>query len=252
MKLVRPVLFAVAATALVAAAVFACGGKSSKTSATTAAASAQAPACCAAKGRNATAASAGATCTPEMAAQCAAGKGMKGAAMAECPAMKGASMAGCPAHKGMSATTASMAGGGCTGRAMMGAMAMAHGDCSACDDMAMCDEQLTAAGARLQVVPLKNGVMYVYTSDSPARVKAVQSAVALRNRRVTSLLAAGDNAKLCPSCKQIRGAMASGKMNREVVNVESGALTLVTSNDKAMVSKILEAANTNLAVRTTH
>jgi hypothetical protein len=118
--------------------------------------------------------------------------------------------------------------------------------------MSVNEDELASAGARAQVVPLKNGVMYVYTADAPERVRAVQAAVSRGNERARSLLAAGDKAKLCPGCKELRGAMASGKLQREVVNVETGALTLVTSNDKGLVNRIHDISGATLAARTTH
>ena len=48
----------------------------------------------------------------------------------------------------------------------------------------------------------------------------------------------GDRAKLCPECKMVRGAIASGKLTRETVNIEGGCLTLMTSSDPSMVSKL--------------
>jgi hypothetical protein len=43
----------------------------------------------------------------------------------------------------------------------------------------------------------------------------------------------------------MRGAMASGKLNREVVNIEGGALALMTSSDPAMVAKIQSMLDVN-------
>jgi len=145
--------------------------------------------------------------------------------------------ASCAAHKDR--VTAIGAGSSCSGRGMTTAAGRSsHGDCDACADMALCYEELEAAGTRTQVVPLKNGVMFVYTAESPGRVSAVQSAMARRNERLSQIVTAGDKAHLCPECKTIRGAMASGKMTREVVNIEGGALTLMTSNDPSVVAKI--------------
>ena len=115
---------------------------------------------------------------------------------------------------------------------------MHHGDCDACKDMAACADQLTANGAQLQVVPLKNGVMFVYTTDTAARARAIQTAMARRNEQLVTLAASGNHAKLCPDCKVIRGAMASGKLNRETLNIEGGCLTLMTSTDPAVVAKL--------------
>jgi len=145
--------------------------------------------------------------------------------------------ASCEAHKAK--TMAISAGSSCSGRGMSTSAAKtAHGDCDACADMAMCYEELESAGTRTQVVPLKNGVMFVYTAESPGHVNAVQTAMARRNERLAQIVTAGDKAHLCPECKSIRGAMASGKMTREVVNIEGGALTLMTSNDPAVVARI--------------
>lgn len=136
-------------------------------------------------------------------------------------------------------TSASAAGSACTGHGMANVAAKAgHGDCDACSDMALCYEELESVNARTQMVPLKNGVMFVYTAEKPGNVNAVQSAMSRRNERMTQIVSAGDKASLCPECKTLRGAMASGKMNREVVNIEGGALTLMTSTDPAVVAKI--------------
>ena len=146
--------------------------------------------------------------------------------------------ASCEAH-GKAKTTAFAAGSSCSGRGMTTSVAKSgHGDCDACADMALCYEELEAAGTRTQVVPLKNGVMFVYTAESPGHVNAVQTAMARRNERLSQIVTAGDKAHLCPECKTIRGAMASGKMTREVVNIEGGALTLMTSNDPTVVARI--------------
>ncbi len=117
-----------------------------------------------------------------------------------------------------------------------------HADCDACADMAFCDGEVRALGATVQVVPLKNGVMYVYTAEGPNNVHAVQASMGRRNERMQSILAASDKVHLCSSCKSVRGAIASGKLNRELVNIEGGCLTLMTSNDPAMVAKIYSLA----------
>src|SRR6185503_10699684 len=137
------------------------------------------------------------------------------------------------------ATSAMVKSGVCSGKGMTTAVATtAHGDCDACADMQMCAQELEAAGAHTQIVPLKNGVMFVYTADSPGQVRAVQAAMVRRGARIGQFVAAGDKAHLCNECKAIRGAMASGKLSREVVNIEGGSLTLMTSDDPRMVAKI--------------
>jgi len=115
--------------------------------------------------------------------------------------------------------------------------------------MAGCEQEIEAAGASTQVVPLKNGVMFVYTADSPASVHAVQAAMARRYDRMVQFASAGEKAHLCASCKEMRGAAASGKLSREVVNIEGGCLTLVTSNDLSVVAKIHTMAGITTASR---
>jgi hypothetical protein len=149
----------------------------------------------------------------------------------------------CCAGKKASASSFAVAGygsgGSCTGRGMAETADFSnHADCDACADMAACAEQLRSTGSQTQVVPLKNGVMFVYTADSPSRVRAVQAAVSHRTERLTAMTVAGDKAKLCPECKNIRGAIASGKLSRETVNIEGGCLTLMTSSDPTMVTRL--------------
>jgi hypothetical protein len=162
----------------------------------------------------------------------------------------------CSAAKGASATTASTgsdakfyvagAGGQCSGHTSTSSTArMMHPDCDACADMADCEAELQGSGTRVQLVPLKNGVMFVYTAASAGKVSALQSSLARRTERLNQLASAGEKAHLCNECKAMRGAMASGKLNREVVNIEGGALTLMTSNDPAMVSKIYALLDVN-------
>jgi hypothetical protein len=116
-----------------------------------------------------------------------------------------------------------------------------HGNCDACADMAMCDGELKEAGSAFQVVPLKNGVMYVYTASNAKSVHAIQTAISRRTERINALVAT-TKVKLCPDCKAMRGALASGKLTREVVNVEGGSINLVTSNDPAIVAKLYSIA----------
>ena len=133
-------------------------------------------------------------------------------------------------------------GGQCNGK---GVTTMAgrpsHSACDACSDMALCDDELKTAGSQFQVVPLKNGVMYVYTANNSKGAHAVQAAIARRSERINSLVSA-TKANLCPDCKSMRGALASGKLTREVVNVEGGSISLVTSNDPAIVAKLYAMA----------
>lgn len=145
----------------------------------------------------------------------------------------------------------SRAGGGamtgvmaCNGQGMTAAMCEGmNGKCDACADMANSDSELMQDGTDMQAVPIKNGVMFIYTASKPGQVSAIQSVMARRTDHLNKLVSAGDRAKLCPECRTMRGAMASGKVTREVVNIEGGALTLLTSNDPAMVKKIRAIAD---------
>jgi len=133
-------------------------------------------------------------------------------------------------------------GGSCSGHGASKSARAKTGDCDGCADMAFCEGEAKAMGATVQVVPLKNGVMYVYTAIEPGKVHAVQASMERRSEHMASLLSAGDKAHLCPTCKSVRGAIASGKLNRELVNIEGGCLTLMTSNDPATLSQIFTMA----------
>jgi len=148
------------------------------------------------------------------------------------------------------ARTSTAAAGQCVGHGMASMAAVSgHADCEACVDMADCSGALDAAGAHRQAVRLKNGIMYVYTADSPRTVSAVQAAVSRRAERMLRFASAGEKTRLCGECKAMRGAMASGKLTREVVNIEGGSLTLVTSSDPAVVAKIHAMADDKVAAR---
>ena len=152
--------------------------------------------------------------------------------------------AACAKH-GASATTAMAAGKGCP---MHGASAAAagcsahaaamHPACAVCNDDAECEEDVRALGAHTQIVQLRNGAMIVYTVDNPASVHALQAAVARHNNRVVAALGGKTDASLCADCKQLRGAMESGKFTREVVNLEHGCQILMTSSDPSIVQRI--------------
>ena len=193
-----------------------CAAHGKMTSASTASTSGE----CAAHGKMTSASAAGMDA-------CCAGN-MKGAMASKgheacAPGSIGAGMIGAPScpHGGSSASLAEM-----------------KGDCDACADMVTCSSEMSASSAQTQAVPLRNGVMFVYTTDTPAHVRAVQNAVARRGDRLVSLAQSGDRAKLCPECRSARGAIASGKLTRETVNIEGGCMTLVTSSDPAMVAKL--------------
>ncbi|MEQ1832284.1 MAG: hypothetical protein ABL977_04450 [Candidatus Eisenbacteria bacterium] len=150
----------------------------------------------------------------------------------------------CANMKSAAAATAASAGMKCSAHMN----AVAH-DCSACEDWSSCEQDVRSLGAKAQVVGLKNGAMIVYTADRKTDVKALQSVVAKRNEKMVAALSAGSDKKLCDDCKQLRGAMASGKLHREVVNVERGCMTLITSNDRGVVQKIRNMTAPQMAVR---
>lgn len=191
-----------------------------KEAAAVAAASSSVPDCCAAKAKKARAAA-------RTAAADASCEGKEKAAVTA--VAEPGEIDAVPAGSGYSC-----GGGGVATTADRGA---AHG-CDACADMADCDGELKSSGAVTQVVKLKNGIMYVYTAKEPGKVRAVQAAVAQRHDRMAALQASGEKAHLCRDCKSMRGAIASGKLTREVVTIEGGCLTLVTSVDRALVSKL--------------
>ena len=177
-----------------------------------------------------------------------------GKAKASASAYTASAGGSCVSHKGVSATHAMAARGGafavpagasCGGKGV-GTMAgnSAHGSCDACSDMAMCEGELKSAGSQYQVVPLKNGIMYVYSAVNARGVRAVQTAIARRTERMNSI-ASAEKATLCPDCKAMRGALASGKLNREIVNVEGGSISLVTSDDPGIVAKLYAMAGVN-------
>jgi hypothetical protein len=128
--------------------------------------------------------------------------------------------------------------------------ASAHNaDCSVCLDEATCDESLRGMGVRSQVLELRNGAMIVYTADSPAGVRSLQATVARYNDHIMSSYTNGSDARLCGECKAFRGAMASGKFTRELVNVRNGCQILLTSSDKHIVERIHDMANAPVAAR---
>jgi len=272
MKPLRLLALVIAATAWCATVAFACDGGKTKTSAANAsscsAKSATAAAAhegcsskastastagheaCAARSASATTAAGVPECCSKMSAT-AASATPKGAAACpmsaeQCKAMEASgactaqAKAACAA-KG--AKSASASAGQCPAHATM-----AHVDCAVCEDEMECDGDIRATGARSQVVPLRNGMMIVYTLDGPENVRTLQAAVARHNQGVVAALQ-GD-AKLCGACKKLRGALASGKLTREVINVERGCQLLITSSDKQIVQQVHEYTNAQVAART--
>lgn len=232
MKQLRLIALVLAASAFCAAIAFACGGAKSATASNASCCSGGATATAAnAKGAKGAKVANGAQCTPEMQAACTPEM------RAACTANKSAGAAGCSMH-GASAAA------GCAG----GSMA-AHMDCAVCSDQMECEEDLRTSGAHTQVVALKNGAMIVYTAETPESVRALQATVARHNAAVVSVLNGQRDGKLCSQCKPLRGAMASGKLTREVVNVQRGSQIIITSSDRAMVQRIHDMTGAQLAAR---
>jgi hypothetical protein len=177
---------------------------------------------------------------------CPHGANMTTADFAACPHAKGAASGACAHDSKASYPPGVSASAACRSH---GTMAMHDGYCDACSDMVDCENTLRSAGTLTQVVKIKNGVMYVYTADEPRKVRQVQSAMARRNERLTAIIASGEKAKLCPDCRYMRGAIASGKLTREMVTIEGGVLTLMTSNDPSVVAKLHEIAGSQLSAR---
>ena len=240
LRLLVPALIACICTASVA---MACDNqKSGKTSATTASnngcaksagktATVSADGGCSAQAMSGCTAEMAAQCTPAMKAACSA-KHASVAGMDHCSGAKGATFA------------AGTSGMQCAGHAN----GVAH-NCVACDEWMEIEQGARAIGARAQVVAIKNGAMIVYTADAPANVRALQALVAKCSDQMTAAFTGGSNAKLCDDCKPLRGAMASGKLNREIVNVERGCMALITSNDQGVVQKIRTMTGQPLAMR---
>ncbi len=202
--------------------------------------------------------------TAAMSAEHSAGKGavavgsdaLEGKAAAgssaTCQHGKSAKAAATPMSGAAGAVTAGAvtAGASCLTRGTSTAAGSSgHAGCDACADMVRSEDELSAMGASVQTVALKNGVMFVYTADSPSRVRGMQTALTRRNERMEAMTTAGDKAKLCPECKALRGAAASGKLQREVVSIEGGCLALMTSDDPAVVAKIHAMVGVQTAAR---
>jgi hypothetical protein len=202
---------------------------------------------CAAHGAKATAvmASAGGACP----------HGAKSAAMANgaCAdhAKTTAATAGagsCAAHGARNAVMAEAAPS-CGGRGMLRTSGTAvHPDCEACLGMQACEATLRKLGASMQVVSLKNGVMYIYTADR-AHLRGVQQELVHRRDQMAIFASAGSSHHLCPDCRQMRGAAMSGKLTTEVVSADDRCISLMTSSDPTIVSRIHALAGLSPAAR---
>ena len=66
---------------------------------------------------------------------------------------------------------------------------------------------------------------------------------------MSALIAAGESARLCASCRAMRGAAASGKLAREIIKIDGGCITLTTSADPAVVTMIHAEAGITTPIR---
>jgi len=128
--------------------------------------------------------------------------------------------------------------GGLAGTSPNGREALPLEPCDACADWEACARQLEQVGASMQTMPLRNGLMHVFTADTPAGIRVVQAALGLHFQRMSALISAGANVRLCPTCRALRGAALSGKLSREIVKIEGGCITLTTSPDPAVVARM--------------
>jgi hypothetical protein len=64
-----------------------------------------------------------------------------------------------------------------------------------------------------------------------------------RTEHLSRILASGDKVHLCDDCRSMRGEMVSGRLVREVVNIEGGTLVLVTSDDPQLIKRIRDLAD---------
>lgn len=192
----------------------------------------------------------GAKCTPEMKAACARA-GMSCDKASGTKATAATAGGTCQMHGTTTAaagSTCQMHGASAAGKCEMGA-AGSHADCAVCADQSSCDEDVRATGAHTQVVALKNGAMIVYTTETPEGVRALQAAVARHNATVVASLNGKRDGQLCGECKGLRGAMASGKFTREIINVQHGVQVILTSNDRATIQRIRNMTGAQVAAR---
>ena len=220
----------------------ACDGKNSQTSATNAKGT---PAAVAASGTHVCSASMASTCTAGAAAMCphaAGAQAVTASAGGTCDHSSAASAGGC-ASKGAAAAGGMASSASCSDP---GKSTKAHGattaavaahDCDYCASMVACNDELKALGANIQVIMLKNGVAFLYTAGTSNGTNAVQAIMARRTERDDAIARAGSKAHVCDECRAMRTAMADGKINREVVKIEGGAMAIMTSTDPTIVAK---------------
>ena len=110
--------------------------------------------------------------------------------------------------------------------------------CEACGAWEVCAMELESAGSSMQTMPLRNGVMSVYTAGTPDGMRVVRNALTRYLEHMVALTMTGDAVRLCPACRVMRGASASGRLMREVIPIEGGGILLMTSADPALVAMV--------------
>jgi len=110
--------------------------------------------------------------------------------------------------------------------------------CEACGAWEVCAMELEGAGAGVQAMPLRNGVMSAYTAGTPDGMRVVRNALTRYLEHMVALAMTGDAVRLCPHCRLMRGAAASGRLTREVIPIEGGGILLMTSPDPALVAMV--------------
>jgi hypothetical protein len=80
--------------------------------------------------------------------------------------------------------------------------------------------------------------MSVYTSGSADGMRVVRNALTRYQEHMLALITTGDAVRLCPACRLMRGAAASGRLMREVIPVEGGGILLMTSPDPSVVAML--------------
>lgn len=122
--------------------------------------------------------------------------------------------------------------------------------CEACSAWEVCAMELEGADAGMQTMPLRNGVMSVYTAGAPDGMRIVRNALTRYREHMVALVMTGDAVRLCPHCRLMRGAAASGRLAREVIPVEGGGILLMTSPDPAVIAMLRAEAGILPAPRT--
>jgi len=124
------------------------------------------------------------------------------------------------------------------------------GACEACSAWEVCAMELEGAGAGMQAMPLRNGVMSVYTVSGPGAMRIIRNALTRYQEHMVALTMTGEAVRLCPACRLLRGAVASGRLTREVIPVEGGGMLLMTSPDPAVIAMLRAEAGITSAPRT--